>query len=85
MRVGLVCIRKQNLNYFIFFKLKNLAFLTKKLNEWQVFALRKIVVFYTSNFGGKLQIVLGVSAKNTLGKKKMEKNVCKINVNIFFS
>ena len=64
---------KTKIELFNFFKLKNLAFFTKKLNEWQAFAPRKLVVFYTSNFGGKVQIVLGVSAKNTLGKKKMKK------------
>ena len=74
---------KTKLELFHFFQIEKSSLSYKKLNEWQVFALRKLAVFYTSNFGGKLQIVLGVSAKNTLGKK--EDDVCKINVNIFFS
>ena len=64
---------KTKLELFYFFQIEKSSISYKKLNEWQVFALRKLAVFYTSNFGGKLQIVLGVSAKNTLGKKKMKK------------
>ena len=64
---------KTKIELFHLFQIEKSSISYKKLNEWQVFALRKLVVFYTSNFGGKLQIVLGVSAKNTLGKKKMKK------------